>query len=177
MSEPEVTGIDPTAGIGGGEIIVRFAGVTPEHLARLEVRIYGETAHLVAVNTKPALAVVPDLVSGRPVEVSVMMDPETRSNESDVHLLIGRRVAGGLHLVTNPAFDPTDGSLCVTRSGSRGEHVPITIFRVATEGLEEFSADITNPTAMAFDRTARMFVTSRLDGTVYRITRNREAVA
>ena len=44
------------------------------------------------------------------------------------------------------------------------------------EELEEFSGDITNPTSIAFDRSGRMFVTSRFDGTVYRMTPLKEVV-
>src|SRR6185503_8905685 len=42
--------------------------------------------------------------------------------------------------------------------------------------IAEFSGDITNPTGIAFDSTGQMFVTSRMDGTVYRITPFKEAV-
>ena len=56
----------------------------------------------------------------------------------------------------NPTFDPVDGSLFVTRSGARGENVPVSIFRIGPEGkVEEFSGDITNPTSIAFDRSGR----------------------
>ena len=178
MSEPHVTAIEPAAGIAGGEVIVRVEGVNREQLARLEVRLYGETAHLVSVNTRRALALVPDISIDRPVQVSLATDPKAPSNESTVDFTIGRRIAGNLHPVTNPVFDPNDGSLFITRSGSRGDHVPTSIFRVDSENeLEEFSGDITNPTAIAFDRTRRMFVTSRFDGTVYRVSRERQAVA
>src|ERR1051325_9018357 len=86
-------------------------------------------------------------------------------------LLVGRKMAGQVHPVANPAFDPADGSLYVTRSGSRGEHVPVSLYRVTTDGtVEEFSGDITNPTAIAFSPRGQMFVTSRLDGTVYRVS-------
>src|ERR1041385_8269451 len=69
---------------------------------------------------------------------------------------VGSRLASGLHPVANPAFDPHDGSLFVTRSGSRGEHVPISIFRIDRDGTSEaFSGDVMNPTSIAFDRTGR----------------------
>src|SRR5262249_27657825 len=42
--------------------------------------------------------------------------------------------------------------------------------------LSEFSGDITNPTGIAFDKEGQMFVTSRMDGTVYRVTPFKEAV-
>jgi sugar lactone lactonase YvrE len=40
--------------------------------------------------------------------------------------------------------------------------------------VEEFSGDITNPTGIAFDRRGQMFVTSRFDGTVYRVSAVKE---
>jgi sugar lactone lactonase YvrE len=79
--------------------------------------------------------------------------------------------------VANPAYDPDDGSLFVTRSGARGEQLPVTLFRVDANGeINEFSGDITNPTGIAFDSTGQIFVSSRMDGSVYRITPFKEAV-
>ena len=65
----------------------------------------------------------------------------------------------------------------MTRSGSRGEQLPVTIFRIDVSGeVTEFSGDITNPTGIAFDSSGQMFVSSRMDGIVYRITPFKEAV-
>jgi sugar lactone lactonase YvrE len=90
---------------------------------------------------------------------------------------VGRKLAEDLHPVANPAFDPDDGSLFVTRSGSRGEGLPVSLFRIDSSGeIADYSGDIANPTAIAFDREGQMFVTSRLDGTVYRVTAFREAL-
>jgi sugar lactone lactonase YvrE len=94
-----------------------------------------------------------------------------------VDITLGRRLAEDLHPVANPAFDPDDGSLFVTRSGPRGEHLPVTIFRIDVEGnVTEFSGDIANPTGIAFDKTGQMFVSSRLEGVAYRVTPFKEAV-
>ena len=87
----------------------------------------------------------------------------------------GRRTS---HPVANPAFDPADGSVYVTRSGSRGEHVATSIYRISADGeVEEFSGDVMNPTAIAFDRKGQMFVTSRFDGTVYKVSPFKEVSA
>jgi sugar lactone lactonase YvrE len=112
------------------------------------------------------------------VQVALAGDSAAQPGNGGMDLVLGRQVAGNLHPVTNPAFNPADGALFVTRSGSRGEHVPVSLYRIDGEGMiEDFSGDIMNPTSIAFDRTGRMFVTSRFDGTVYRITRDREVVA
>lgn len=108
--------------------------------------------------------------------VEVVLESQGEQSEP-ASFIVGRRVAEDLHPVTSPAFDPDDGSLFVTRSGSRGEQLPVSLFRIDVNGeLTEFSGDITNPTGIAFDREGQMFVTSRLDGSVYRVTPFKEAV-
>ena len=77
--------------------------------------------------------------------------------------------ATGLHQVDNPVFD-RDGNLYVTYSGTRGQQVPVSIFRVRPNGTREtFSSGIVNPTSMAFDPEGRLYVSSRFEGTVYRV--------
>jgi sugar lactone lactonase YvrE len=78
-------------------------------------------------------------------------------------------LATGLHLVDSPVFD-SDGNLYVTFSGSRGQQAPISIFVVRPDGTREpFAADVPNPTSMAFDREGVLYVSSRFEGTVYRV--------
>src|SRR6267378_5776936 len=108
--------------------------------------------------------------------VEVTLESQGERSEP-VSFIAGRRIAEDLHPVASPAFDPDDGSLFVTRSGSRGEQLPVSLFRIESNGeLTEFSGDITNPTGIAFDKEGQMFVTSRLDGNVYRVTPFKEAV-
>jgi sugar lactone lactonase YvrE len=91
-------------------------------------------------------------------------------------LTVARKLAGDLHPVANPAFDPDDGALFVTRSGSRGEELPVTLFRVDLSGdVGEYSGDIANPTGIAFGPDGTMYVSSRLEGVVYRVTPFKEA--
>ena len=172
-----VINVEPNAGIAGGEVMVYLLGVTAEMLPNLGINFGGDAAHLVSITNTRALALVPDAAADEPVEV-ILETPQNRSGDGNPQFTIGRRLAANLHPVANPAFNPADGSLFVTRSGTRGEQVPTSIFRIDSGGdFEEFSGDITNPTAIAFDRTGRMFVTSRFDGAVYRITPERQVVA
>ena len=77
--------------------------------------------------------------------------------------------ATGLHQVDNPVFD-RDGNLYVTYSGTRGQQVPVSIFRVRPNGTREtFSSGIVNPTSIAIDRDGQMYVSSRFEGNVYRL--------
>jgi len=93
------------------------------------------------------------------------------------YMTVARKLASDLHPVANPAFDPDDGALFVTRSGSRGEELPVTLFRIDISGeVSEYSGDIPNPTGIAFGPEGGMFVTSRLEGVVYKVTPFKEAI-
>jgi sugar lactone lactonase YvrE len=81
-------------------------------------------------------------------------------------------LATGLHQVDSPVFDG-EGNLYVTYSGSRGQEVPVSIFRVRRNGTREtFSSGIVNPTSMAIDSEGRLHVSSRFEGTVYRVAQD-----
>lgn len=167
--------IEPGAGIPGGEVVIEIAEFSVEQLRACSARFNGESAHLVGFNSRRVLAIVPEELPDGETEVSVTNGVES---SVPVKMIVGRKLAEDLHPVTNPAFDPDDGALFVTRSGSRGQQLPVSIFRIDTNGeLTDFSGEITNPTGIAFDKTGQMFVTSRMDGTVFRITPFKEAVA
>jgi hypothetical protein len=165
--------IDPPAAIPGGEIAIDITGARPVSVGSPKIFIDNMEAHIVAGSPRRVLALFPQVDRGGKVSVAVRDDDEAVGPSAPV--LAGQKLAGQVHPVANPAFDPADGSLFVTRSGSRGEHVPVSLYRIHPDGrIEEFSGDITNPTSIAFDRRGRMFVTSRFDGTVYRVSPVRE---
>jgi len=202
----EITGINPAAGIPGGEVSIECAGFDTKEPSECAIWFDHERAGVVALSGSRILAIVPELkthfgssdlrggsygvgsdatsddpgaraaVSGSSGVVEVRLESGGQFSEP-YNFIAGRRLAEDLHPVTSPAFDPDDGSLFVTRSGSRGEQLPVTLFRVDVNGeVSEFSGDITNPTSIAFDKNSQMFVTSRLDGNVYRVTPFKEAV-
>jgi hypothetical protein len=81
------------------------------------------------------------------------------SNPHSIHVAVP--VADNLHPVTNPALD-REGNLYVTFSGSRGQKVPVSIFRIDTNySVKPFLSDMMNATAIAFDREGQMYVSSR----------------
>jgi sugar lactone lactonase YvrE len=166
--------IDPRLAVPGGEVAIDCENLDTSDLALCAAWFAGERASVVALSPQRVLAIVPEVKQDGPIAVVV----ESRGVRSDpVSVLVAKRLAEDLHPVTNPAFDPDDGSIFVTRSGSRGEQLPVTIFRIDVSGeVTEFSGDITNPTGIAFDSTGQMFVSSRMDGNVYRITPFKEAV-
>jgi len=156
-------------------VAVSYAGVTSEGSRGLGVLFDGTPAHITAVGRGRALVSIPELSAEGGTEIVLTAMPQV---SSAADFMIGRKLSGGVHPVANPAFDPHDGSLYVTRSGARGEHVPVSIFCITSDGMvEDFSTEVMNPTSIAFGRTERMFVTSRFDGTVYRVTPERELIA
>ena len=166
--------ISPEYGIAGGEVTVACDHFDISEPAKSGVWIGNERAHIVALGPRRVVALIPEIKQSGSVEVFL---ESSGKRTSPVNLIVGNRIAEDLHPVTNPSFDPDDGSLFVTRSGSRGEHLPVSLFRIETSGeVSEFSGDITNPTAIAFDKDGEMFVTSRVDGTVYRVNPFSEAV-
>ncbi|HVS20571.1 MAG TPA: hypothetical protein VHD88_01920 [Pyrinomonadaceae bacterium] len=173
----QITRLDPAAGIPGGEVAIDHGEVSQDILKKLSVRFGDAQAHIIAANQKRALVLAPEASDGGEVDVSIAIGEEAKPIGTPAPFVLGKKLAGGLHPVANPAFDPADGALFVTRSGARGEHVPVSLFRIDSNGsLTEFSGDITNPTGIAFDKTGQMFVTSRLDGSVSRVTELKEAV-
>ena len=172
--EGKILLIDPPFAIPGAELTIDCEGLDTSDPTLCAVFFGEERAPIVAISPQRVLAIVPDLKQGGRTEVRIESGGK-RSEAAGV--TVAKRLAEDLHPVANPAFDPDDGSLFVTRSGARGEQLPVTLFRIDASGeLHEFSGDITNPTGLAFDGTGQMFVSSRMDGTVYRITPFKEAV-
>jgi sugar lactone lactonase YvrE len=168
-----IKNIYPRAAIAGGEIGIELNAASVITARTSRVFVNETEARIVAASQRRILALVPDIDQGGEVSVSVGHDDDDTGTAFP--FLSGSRLADGIHPVANPAFDPADGSLLVTRSGSRGEHLPVTLYRIDSEDrIEEFSGDISNPTAIAFDRRGEMFVTSRFDGMVYRVSSLKE---
>lgn len=173
-TRPKILGIDPAYAIAGGEVIIDCVGFDTRDPQACDVFIGDAPAPLVAIAPRRVLAIVPETQGG---ELDVRL--ESGGELSDpARLTVARKLAGDLHPVANPAFDPDDGALFVTRSGSRGEELPVTLFRIDISGeVSEYSGDIPNPTGIAFGQDGEMFVSSRLEGVIYKVTPFKEAVA
>jgi hypothetical protein len=175
MGNGQILRIEPGAGIPGGEVVIECSKLDVSSIKACNAYFNGIRAHLVGASNHRILAIVPPLNYSGTIDVVVESDQgQTPASK----FIVGEKIADDLHPVANPAFDPDDGALLVTRSGSRGQRVPVSLFRI-DEGdeISEFSGDIVNPTGIAFDKNGQMFVTSRLDGVVYRVTSYKEVIA
>jgi sugar lactone lactonase YvrE len=161
---PRVTAVRPMWAIEGGRILIEGTGF-PVDLPRLpEVHIGGVPARVVQASSSSLSVVVPaGLESGSAPIRTAGVSGET------LFIGVASPFATGLHQVDNPVFD-RDGNLYVTYSGTRGQQVPVSIFKVRPNGTREtFSSGIVNATSMAIDPEGRLYVSSRFEGTVYRV--------
>lgn len=165
---------DPPYAIQGGEILIECEGFTVGDFGKYGCFFNGQPARLVGASATRILAIVPDNLDSTAVEVYL----ESGGEKSEPKIVtIGKKLAEDLHMVANPAIDPSDDSIILTRSGSRGQQLPVTLLRYEKDGfLNEMAADILNPTGLAFDQSGLLFVTARADGEVCRITTNDEIV-
>jgi len=166
--------INPPRAIAGGEILIECEAFQINTLEEYGCFFDGQAARIVGASPTRVLAVVPETFDTNEVEVHLESDGE-RSNSYKI--TVGKKIAEDLHIVANPAIDPKDDSVILTRSGSRGQQLPTTLFRLGKDGvLDEMAAEILNPTGIAFDRDEQLFITARADGEVCRVDRDGEVV-
>ncbi len=169
-----INSIKPPYAIPGGEVSIECEGFEINQDEEYGVYFDGQKARLVGASSNRILAIVPEDFDS--TEVAVHLENGGERSES-VNLIVGKKLADDMHIVANPAVDPKDDSIILTRSGSRGQHLPVTLFRLEKEGfVEELTADVMNPTGIAFDKKGAFFVTNRSDGEVCRIERDEEII-
>jgi sugar lactone lactonase YvrE len=165
VTTAELTGLDPLRVVEGGRLWLRGVGL-PVPTAHEDLCFIGGVSARAVFATVDRMAVrVPEGLEGGRTEVKVPWLPG-----ATLYVEVGVMLATGLHQVDNPAVDP-EGRVYVTYSGSRGQQAPVSIFRVSEPGgpREPFVTGIVNATSMAFSPDGQLHVSSRFDGTVYRV--------
>ena len=164
---PRIEAVSPSAALPGGEVRILGSGLRPPELQRPRVR-FGDIEGSIVISADDfVIAKVPqEAASG-----SVVVSTDGQSSNSQ-QIKVATTIAENLHPVTNPALD-AEGNIFVTFSGSRGEKVPVSIFKIDTNyNVKPFLVDVMNATAIAFDRAGQMYVSSRFDGAVYKVAPN-----
>jgi sugar lactone lactonase YvrE len=167
-----IISVNPPYAIPGGEIIIVCENFETSGDENFGCFFDGKAARLIGASSDRVLAIVPDDFDTTEVEIYL----ESGGDRSESFgITVGRKLADNLHIVSNPAVDPGNDSIILTRSGSRGQQLPVTLFRLERDGfLNEMTVEVLNPTGVAFDGAGELFVTARADGEVIRISDDAE---
>ena len=170
MSSARVAVVRPQWAIENGRITIEGSEFPIDQPHLPEVRIGGVPARVVYASSSRLAALVPPGLEGGRTEIRIAGEPVEGTGDGEgAYVGVAASFATGLHQVDNPAFD-RDGNLYVTYSGTRGQQVPVSIFRVRPDGTREpFCTGLVNPTAMALGPDGDLYVSSRFEGTVYRV--------
>lgn len=174
MGQPVIESLLPIAGVEGGEVIINCDGFVFSTYDQARVMFGGVETRPISASNSRVVAPVPanTLLDGK-INVSLAVDGEVSEGKD---FIIARKFAENLHPVANPAYDIDTGAVYATLSGSRGQKVPVSVYKITADGeMEPFLTDLVNPTGIAFSPDGEMFITSRYDGSVYRITPFKEA--
>ena len=170
MDKVKLISVDPAYALPGGEIAVECEGFRMSTGEADGCFVGGSPCRITAASSKRILAAVPDEVTDPNASIHLVSGG---AKSKTIDLIVARKLIGDMHMVANPAVDPSDDALILTRSGSRGQHLPATLFRLEADGyLDEMPEPILNPTGIAFDPEGQMFVTNRAQGEVYAVGRD-----
>jgi sugar lactone lactonase YvrE len=164
--------ISPRAGVEGGEIIIRCKGYDLSAYGQCRVFAGERRGRIVSASSERVIAALPELEKG--IGASEIRLESGSSNDS-APFIMGAMIADNLHPVTNPAIDHETGAIYVTLSGTRGQKVPVSIYKISPDNtVSPFNSDVVNPTGMMFDREGALYVTARNDGILYRFSQFNE---
>ena len=165
--KPHIDQVSPRAAIAGGELEIHGQGFCPNGHIRPRIRFGGVDGSLLVSSDRFVVARVPDGA----VSCELIVDNSQQTSNS-IPVEVGVSIAENMHPVGNPAIDK-DGNIFVTFSGSRGQKVPVCVYRIDTNyNVKSFLADVMNPTGLAFNREGFLYLSSRFDGNIYRAAPN-----
>lgn len=160
--KPQITKVEPKFALPGGELHITGSELVSTPESPTHVRFGQEEGSIVFGSRSHLVAQIPEEGSG----------PLVLSNNGDQvswDVGIAQVIAENLHPVANPAVD-RDGNVFVTFSGSRGQSVPIAIYKVDTNlNVSPYVNEMMNATGLALDAQGYLYVSSRFDGTVYQV--------
>lgn len=158
-----LTAVVPPFACPGARVHLVGQDLLPHDGGLPEVWLDGSSLRLLAASSSRLTVQVDDAVPEGRREVRVS------GAEGRVPLQVGRAIATDVHQVDSPVIDHL-GRVYATFSGSRGQQVPVSIFRLSAEGLREpFSSSVVNPTSMTIGPDHALYVSSRFEGSVSRI--------
>jgi len=169
MAQPGIESVVPNAGVEGGEVIITCTDFVFSTYGDAHVRFSGAETRPLSASSTRVIAPVPSDMFIDGGECYITLESNGSVSEG-VPFIVGVKLAENLHPVANPAYDRDNGAVYTTLSGTRGQKVPVSVYKITPGGESEpFLTDMTNPSGLAFSPGGEMFITSRYDGTVYRV--------
>jgi sugar lactone lactonase YvrE len=163
---PSIASVEPAFALPGGEVVLHGRALmngldTPPRV------YFGEARGTIVFASPSRLTVlVPDDPSGNTITVT------TAAGSASTAFTLASLLAGNLHPVANPAVDEA-GNIYTTFSGSRGQSVPTSLYRIDDSSvLHPIAAEVMNPTGLALDAAGNLYISSRHEGAIYRLTPN-----
>jgi sugar lactone lactonase YvrE len=166
---PVILSIEPAFALPGGEIVLRGRALLASLTEPTKVSIGHALATIVFASPTQLTVLVPEgAVPEDPHRGTISVTTPHGSAQTDFTLAIP--LSENLHPVANPAVDAS-GNIYVTYSGTRGQSVPTALFRIDDESaVHPIGVEIMNPTGLALDDTGNLYISSRHDGAVYRLS-------
>ena len=163
--KPLIESVTPRAAIPGGDICISGRGLSHNGHGRPQVRFGNQAGNLLLSSARRLVVRVPEGASSGAVTVDTGVGVSAPAS-----VALGITIAENLHPVANPAIDAA-GNIFSTFSGSRGQKVPVSVFKIDRQlAVRPFLHDLLNPTGLAFDRAGSLYVSSRMEGTVYKVS-------
>ncbi len=125
------------------------------------------------------------VVAASPRGLTILIPADAEAGEQIVRIdelpgvsgrvIVGAIFATDVHQVDSPVFD-REGRLYATRSGSRDAKPQVPLFRISDDGVKTpLPVEVGNPTSLAMGPDGLLYVSSRFDGSVYRLLDDQNA--
>ena len=165
---PVILSVEPSFALPGGEVRLHGHALLASLTEATEVLIGEAVATVVFASPTQLTVLVPESASGDAITVT------TPHGSASAAITVATLLSENLHPVANPAVDD-NSNIYVTFSGSRGQSVPTSLFRIDDESaLHSIDAEVMNPTGLALDNAGNLYISSRHDGAVYRLSTSGE---
>ena len=164
MSKIVIDSIYPKIILPGGILEIDGKGFKPWKLNNKHIKFENNNVNIIAVSENKLVIELPKKAKGGELYIDCN---DNKSNKIDIY--IPTPIVTKLHNVDNPVIDK-NGNIYATYSGKRGQHLPVSIFKIIPPDFDKhiFISEIPNPTSLAIDNNNVLFISSRMTGKIYK---------